>query len=54
MTATEAAAFEQDELFGLSIRMRHWDEQAKEENQPLMDLDAIKAMCARHLPNKNR
>jgi predicted HD phosphohydrolase len=29
MNATEADAFEQDELFSLSIRMRRWDELAK-------------------------
>eukprot|EP01132_Coremiostelium_polycephalum_P022017 gene22017-26128_t len=30
MTAEEARAFEQDPLCAVSLRMRHWDEQAKE------------------------
>jgi 2-amino-1-hydroxyethylphosphonate dioxygenase (glycine-forming) len=49
MTAEEAAAFEQDELFPVFIRMRQWDELAKEEHQPLPDLKALKEMCRRYL-----
>jgi phosphonate degradation associated HDIG domain protein len=45
MTAAEAMAFEQDELFDLSIKMRQWDEQAKEENIPVPDLTEYKQMC---------
>jgi 2-amino-1-hydroxyethylphosphonate dioxygenase (glycine-forming) len=49
MTATEADAFEQHELFSLSIRMRRWDELAKKENQPVADLAFMKQMMIRHL-----
>jgi phosphonate degradation associated HDIG domain protein len=45
MTAAEALAFEQDDLFDLSIKMRQWDEQAKEENIPLPDLAQYKEMA---------
>jgi 2-amino-1-hydroxyethylphosphonate dioxygenase (glycine-forming) len=45
MTAEEAKAFENDALFELSIRMRQWDELAKEENIPLPDLAIYKQMC---------
>ena len=44
MTQSEAMAFEQDELFELSIQMRKWDEMAKEENIPVPDLEIYKQM----------
>ncbi len=43
MTGKEASAFEENPLFDLSIKMRQWDEQAKEMNVPLVDLEKIKA-----------
>lgn len=43
MTADEARAFEQDPLCAVSLRMRHWDEQAKEMHVPLLDLEVLKA-----------
>jgi phosphonate degradation associated HDIG domain protein len=49
MTQAEVAAFEQDPLFALSIRMREWDERAKEENVPVPDLAFLKQMTADHL-----
>ena len=49
MDATEAQAFEQDELFALSLRMRHWDEAAKETGQPITDLSEYRARCRRYL-----
>ena len=49
MDATEAQAFEQDELFALSLRMRHWDEAAKETGQPITDLSAYRVRCRRYL-----
>ena len=49
MTAEEANAFENHDLFRLSIRMREWDEKAKEEHQPVADLREIREMCVRHL-----
>ncbi|MGY2343502.1 phosphonate degradation HD-domain oxygenase [Pseudomonas sp. SDO5532_S415] len=42
MTAAEAAAFEQDPLCDVNLRMRQWDEQAKEMHVPLIDLDMLK------------
>ena len=42
MTAEEALAFEQDPLCAVSLRMRHWDEQAKEMHVPLIDLQLLK------------
>ncbi len=49
MSSEEAAAFEQNSLFDLSIKMRHWDELAKEVNVPLVDLEKIKAKALRAL-----
>ena len=43
MTAEEARAFEQDPLFQVSLRMRHWDEQAKAMHVPVLDLEVLKA-----------
>ena len=43
MSQDEAIAFEKDPSFNESIRMRQWDELAKEINTPLIDLDKIKA-----------
>lgn len=42
MTKAEASEFEKDPLFNTSIRMRHWDELAKEINMPLLDLNKLK------------
>jgi len=42
MTLEEAKKFEQDPLFDISIRMRHWDEEAKERNMPLIDMRKLK------------
>ena len=49
MDATEAQAFEQDELFALSLRMRHWDEAAKETGRPVTDLSEYRTRCRRYL-----
>ena len=43
MKASEAAIFENDLLFDISIRLRQWDELAKEENVPLINLDEMKS-----------
>lgn len=48
MSAEEARAFEQDPLCAVSLRMRHWDEQAKAMHVPLLDLEVLKAK-ARHV-----
>ena len=49
MSEAEADAFEQDPLCQLSLRMRVWDEQAKEEHVPLMDLQMLKDKAIRLL-----
>jgi len=43
MTQEEAQAFEQDPLCEISLRMRHWDEQAKAMHVPVLDLEVLKA-----------
>lgn len=43
MNALEANEFEKDSLFDVSIRMRHWDEMAKEVNMPLIDMEKLKS-----------
>lgn len=45
MTQNEAVRFENDPLFILSIKMREWDETAKEENVQLVDLEKLKSIC---------
>jgi 2-amino-1-hydroxyethylphosphonate dioxygenase (glycine-forming) len=45
MTQEEASAFENDGLFELSLKMRTWDELAKEENVPLPEIDKYRAMA---------
>ncbi|MEK6476569.1 HD domain-containing protein [Catalinimonas sp. 4WD22] len=53
MNAEEAAAFEQDELFKLSLRMRHWDEEAKEIGMPPPDLQPYQDKCRQYLTQNN-
>ncbi len=49
MTEAEAAAFEGDPLFAISIKMRTWDEQAKETNLPVPDLAPYRELARAHL-----
>jgi len=42
MSEAEADAFERDPLFAVSLRMREWDERAKEVGVPVVDLDGLK------------
>ncbi|WJV23366.1 MULTISPECIES: phosphonate degradation HD-domain oxygenase [Pseudomonas] len=49
MSAEEARAFEQDPLCAVSLRLRHWDEQAKELRVPVMDLQVLKDKAVRLL-----
>lgn len=49
MSAEEARAFEQDPLCTVSLRLRQWDEQAKELWVPVMDLQVLKDKAARLL-----
>jgi phosphonate degradation associated HDIG domain protein len=49
MSAGEAAAFEADPLFADMVRLRTWDDLAKETDQPLPDLTPYKQMAIRQL-----
>lgn len=49
MSAEEAAGFEQHPDAGLFIRLRYWDDKAKETNIPVQNLDELKAMALSHL-----
>jgi phosphonate degradation associated HDIG domain protein len=42
MSEAEADAFERDPLCSVSLRMRQWDEMAKEMNVPVIDLKILK------------
>jgi phosphonate degradation associated HDIG domain protein len=53
MNAEEAAAFEQNPLFQLSLRMRHWDEEAKEKDMPTPDLRPYQSMCQQYWEGRN-
>ena len=49
MNAEEAEAFEHDDLFELSLRMRYWDEAAKETGNPAPDVSRYRARCLHYL-----
>ncbi|VVP92580.1 hypothetical protein PS934_01748 [Pseudomonas fluorescens] len=49
MTAEEAQAFELDSLCAVSLRMRQWDEMAKEMHVPVIDLAVLKDKAVRLL-----
>lgn len=49
MTAEEARAFEQDPLCEVSLRLRDWDEQAKQMHVPVLDLGVLKFKARRLL-----
>lgn len=49
MSPDEATAFEADPLFDISIRMRRWDELAKEINIPIIDTNELKVRALRVL-----
>ncbi|MFN5168919.1 MAG: phosphonate degradation HD-domain oxygenase [Cyclobacteriaceae bacterium] len=49
MSGEEAAAFEEDPFFDASIRMRIWDEQAKQVGLPLIGLAVLKEKAAKIL-----
>ncbi|MBB6328968.1 phosphonate degradation associated HDIG domain protein [Algoriphagus iocasae] len=50
MTEQEAITFETDPLFEISLKMRTWDEMAKEEHIPLPDLEDYIQRADRILP----
>ena len=49
MTEAQAEAFERDPLCEISLRMRHWDEQAKQMHVPVIDLAVLKDKALRLL-----
>jgi phosphonate degradation associated HDIG domain protein len=49
MSAAEALAFEQDPDADLILQLRRWDEEAKEADQPVGQLDHLKELALRHL-----
>ena len=49
MTAAEAAAFERHPDAALFIRLRQWDDLAKQEPLPASNLTPLKNMALRHL-----
>ena len=49
MNAEQAEAFEKDTLFEASIRLRKWDELAKEMDIALLDLEELKSKARRIL-----
>ncbi|TNF26752.1 MAG: HD domain-containing protein [Bacteroidetes bacterium] len=53
MSKAEAAEFENDPLFKTIIRMRHWDELAKEVGVPLPDMKRYRTLAVEHLRANN-
>ena len=49
MTAEEAASFEDDEFHTIYIKLREWDDKAKEMNIPLPPLEKYKSIAFNHL-----
>jgi 2-amino-1-hydroxyethylphosphonate dioxygenase (glycine-forming) len=49
MNEAEAKQFEADPLFDLYIKMRRWDEAAKIEQQPLLDINLFRIKASKHL-----
>lgn len=52
MNDEEAINFEQEENFTLFVRIRQWDDQAKNPNLPVPNLDRYEVMIIRHLNNQ--
>jgi predicted HD phosphohydrolase len=53
MGAEEAVNFELDSDAELFIRLRYWDDKAKEVNQPVHDLSHLKLLAISHLYKNN-
>ena len=53
MTAAEAAAFEQHPDAETLIRLRQWDDQAKQDTRSIGNLTPLKNMAVRHLLQNN-
>ncbi|MBI2282618.1 MAG: HDIG domain-containing protein [Bacteroidetes bacterium] len=54
MTEEEAITFESDPLAELYIRLRRWDEQAKQEHIPLPSLAHYRALMQQHLTEQSK
>lgn len=54
MSNEEAMAFENDDYFHLYIRLRRWDEAAKREGVPVINLLVIKDLIIKHLKKQER
>lgn len=53
MTNQEADEFERHPDAELFIKLRYWDDQAKEVNVPVADLNHLKSLAINHLYNNN-
>lgn len=53
MTDQEAIEFEKHPDAELFIKLRYWDDQAKEINTPVQDLEHLKSLAINHLYNIN-
>lgn len=53
MTPSEAKQMEQNPLFATIIRMRSWDEMAKEEDLALPDVSVFRELAQKHLIQQN-
>lgn len=53
MTEQEAVEFEKHSDAELFIRLRYWDDQAKEMNVPVQGLEHLKSLAIDHLYNNN-
>jgi len=49
MSPAEAAVFEQNPDAELIVRLRYWDDMAKEMNIPVYNVQHLKAMALKHL-----
>ena len=49
MTDAEAAAFEHNPDADIILRLRQWDDQAKEEHRPVGSLEHLKDLALKHL-----
>ena len=53
MTAREAIDFESNPDSELFIRLRYWDDKAKETNVPVQDISHLKLLAISHLYKNN-
>ena len=53
MTDQEAVEFEKHPDAELFIKLRYWDDQAKEMNTPVQNLEYLKSLAINHLYNNN-